>query len=90
MMYRRYSSISTSPTPYTVTPNLHPEYPPKFFTLVEKNCFHQKARDMMFEYQIQVFKNFGGLILKPWGIHPYYPFVHPIRFRFVKQPNELK
>ncbi|KAG8492316.1 hypothetical protein CXB51_009828 [Gossypium anomalum] len=90
MMYKPYSSTSSSPTPYTVTPNLHPEFPPEVFTLVEKNCFHQKAKDMMLEYQIQIFKNFGGLVLKPWGIHPDYPFIHPIRFEFVEQPNELK
>ncbi|KAG8500692.1 hypothetical protein CXB51_002828 [Gossypium anomalum] len=90
MMYKPYSSSSTSPTHYTVTPNLHPEYPPEVYTLVEKNCFHQKARDMMFECQIQVFKNFGGLILKPWGIHLDYPFIHPLRFTFVEQPDELK
>ncbi|KAK5776136.1 hypothetical protein PVK06_044095 [Gossypium arboreum] len=45
---------------------------------------------MMLEYQTQVFKNFGGLVLKPWGINPDYPFIHPIRFEFVEQPNELK
>ncbi|KAK5845431.1 hypothetical protein PVK06_001616 [Gossypium arboreum] len=90
MMYRPYLSTSASPTSYVVTPNLNPEFPPEVYTLVEKKIFHPKAKDMMFEYQIQVFKNFGGLILKPWGVHPEYPFIHPIKFEFLEQPDELK
>ncbi|KAG8493395.1 hypothetical protein CXB51_010802 [Gossypium anomalum] len=90
MMYRPYSSSSTSPTSYPVTPNLNPEFPPEVYRLTQNETFHQKAKDMMFEYQIQVFKNFGGLILKSWGVHPDYPFIHPINFQFLEQPEELK
>ncbi|KAG8481703.1 hypothetical protein CXB51_026580 [Gossypium anomalum] len=90
MMIRPYSSSSTSPASYPVTPNLNPEFPPEVYRLTQNETFHQKAKDMMFEYQIQVFKKFGGLILKPWGIHPDYPFIHPINFKFLEQPEELK
>ncbi|KAG8477722.1 hypothetical protein CXB51_027570 [Gossypium anomalum] len=53
MMFRPYSSSSTSPTSYPVTPNLNPEFPPEVYRLTQNETFHQKAKDMMFEYQIQ-------------------------------------
>ncbi|KAG8472716.1 hypothetical protein CXB51_034748 [Gossypium anomalum] len=53
MMYRPYSSSSTSPTSYPVTPNLNPEFPPEVYRLTQNETFHQQAKDMMFEYQIQ-------------------------------------
>ncbi|KAG8485185.1 hypothetical protein CXB51_021833 [Gossypium anomalum] len=41
-----------------------------------------------FPPEIQVFKNFGGLILRPWGVHSNYPFIKPIKFELVEQPDE--
>ncbi|KAG8492315.1 hypothetical protein CXB51_009806 [Gossypium anomalum] len=40
MMYRPYSSTSSSLTPYTVTPNLHPEFPPE---IIEQHCNQPKG-----------------------------------------------
>ncbi|KAH1089517.1 hypothetical protein J1N35_016774 [Gossypium stocksii] len=88
MMYKPSFSSSTFPTSYLVAPNLNPEFPPEVMTLVQQKTFHQKTKEIMFEYQIQIFKNFGGLILKPWGVHPDYPFIHSIKFEFVEQPDE--
>ncbi|KAK5793386.1 hypothetical protein PVK06_034529 [Gossypium arboreum] len=88
MIYRPSSSSSTFPTTYPIAPNLNPEFPPEVMTLIEQGTFHSKTKDMMFEYQIQVFKNFSGPILRPWGVHPDYPFIQPIKFEFIEQPDE--
>ncbi|KAH1038885.1 hypothetical protein J1N35_040628 [Gossypium stocksii] len=68
MMYRPSSSSLTLPTSYPITSNLNPKFPPEVMNFVHQKTFHQKAKEMMFEYQIQVFKNFGRLILKPWDV----------------------
>nr|KJB64036.1 hypothetical protein B456_010G030100 [Gossypium raimondii] len=46
--------------------------------------------NMMLSYQLDVFRNFGGLFLKPLGLHPDYPFINPIKFQFGEFPEELK
>nr|KJB44002.1 hypothetical protein B456_007G230600 [Gossypium raimondii] len=68
MMYRTValSSSKNSVQAFLIPPNLNPEFPSEVMRLFEEKTFHQKTRDMMFEYQLQVFKNFGGLVLKPF------------------------
>ncbi|MBA0791003.1 hypothetical protein Gohar_015611 [Gossypium harknessii] len=46
--------------------------------------------NMMLSYQLSVFQEFGGLFLKPLGLHPDYPFIHPLKFQFGEFPEELK
>ncbi|MBA0561044.1 hypothetical protein Golob_017903 [Gossypium lobatum] len=46
--------------------------------------------NMMLSYQLDIFKDFRGLFLKPLGLHPDYPFIHPIKFQFTEFPDELK
>ncbi|MBA0575607.1 hypothetical protein Golob_027935 [Gossypium lobatum] len=46
--------------------------------------------NMMLSYQLDIFRDFHGLSLKPLGLHPNYPFIHPIKFQFIKFPDELK
>lgn len=50
---------------------------------------------MILSYQLDIFRNFGGLYLKLLGlktifIHPEYPFIHPIKFQFTEFSDELK
>ncbi|MBA0814677.1 hypothetical protein Gohar_020489 [Gossypium harknessii] len=35
-------------------------------------------------------REFGGLFLKPLGLHLDYPFIHPLKFQFGEFPEELK
>ncbi|KAH1114459.1 hypothetical protein J1N35_007837 [Gossypium stocksii] len=92
MMYRPTSSSSRlSEQSFSIPPNQNPEFPPKVIRLVIEKTFQQKAREMMIEYQLQTFKNFGSFNLKPFGVHPDYPFIHPIRWIcFIEVPEELK
>ncbi|MBA0858876.1 hypothetical protein Goshw_001369 [Gossypium schwendimanii] len=93
MMYRpvALSLSKNSVQAFLIPPNLNPEFPSEVMRLFEEKNFHQKPRDMMFEYQLQVFRNFGGLVLKPFGVHPDYSFIHPIRWTyFTEVPEELK
>ena len=80
----------TLPSAFDIPPNLNQEYPPEVFTLCLENKFHQKTKGMIFQYQLNLFRDFGGLILKPYGLHPEYPFIHPLHFEFTEFPNELK
>ena len=45
---------------------------------------------MVFEYHIEIFRKFGGLILKPFGLHPQYPFIHPFQYGLIEFHDELK
>ncbi|KAK9032918.1 hypothetical protein V6N11_017960 [Hibiscus sabdariffa] len=67
MMYRASSSKETVPekkqkknpeTAFNIPPNLNPEFPPEVYRLVLENKFHSKARDMIFEYQLDIFRNY--------------------------------
>ncbi|KAH1030761.1 hypothetical protein J1N35_042935 [Gossypium stocksii] len=68
MIYRPVASSSSknSVQAFLIPPNLNPEFPLEVMRLVGEKTFHQKTRDMMFEYQLQVFRNFGGLVFKPF------------------------
>ncbi|KAE8667738.1 hypothetical protein F3Y22_tig00112383pilonHSYRG00545 [Hibiscus syriacus] len=77
-------------TTFSIPPNLNPEFPPEVYRLVIEGTFHSNARDMIFEYQLELFRFYGGLFLKPHGLHPDYPFIHPIPFEFTEVPDELK
>ncbi|KAK8500045.1 hypothetical protein V6N12_037905 [Hibiscus sabdariffa] len=99
MMYKASSSqpprIAQKPkenpkTAFNIPPNLNPEFPSEVYRLVLENKFHSKARDMIFEYQLEIFRNYGGLMLNPFGLHPDYPFIHPIHFEIVDVPDEVK
>ncbi|KAK9029789.1 hypothetical protein V6N11_026891 [Hibiscus sabdariffa] len=99
MMYRASSSKETVPgkkqkkdpeTAFNIPPNLNPEFPPEVYRLVLENKFHSKTRDMIFEYQLDIFRNYGGLMLSPFGLHPDYPFIHPIHFEITEVPDEVK
>ncbi|KAE8719974.1 hypothetical protein F3Y22_tig00109923pilonHSYRG00045 [Hibiscus syriacus] len=99
MMYRASSSSSSKPPKkpktqpekaFSIPPNLNPEFPPEVYRLVIEGTFHSKARDMIFEYQLELFRFYRGLFLKPHGLHPDYPFIHPIPFEFTEVPDELK
>ncbi|KAK8972527.1 hypothetical protein V6N11_081642 [Hibiscus sabdariffa] len=99
MMYRASSSKEMVPekkqkknpeTAFNIPPNLNPEFPPEVYRLVLENKFHSKARDMIFEYQLDIFRNYGGLMLNPFGLHPDYPFIHPIHFEILEVPDEVK
>ncbi|MBA0754837.1 hypothetical protein Gogos_021598 [Gossypium gossypioides] len=46
--------------------------------------------NMMLSYQLSIFRDFGGLFLKPLGLHPEYPFIHPLKVQFGEFPEELK
>ncbi|MBA0704406.1 hypothetical protein Golax_016664 [Gossypium laxum] len=46
--------------------------------------------NMMLSYQLSIFRDFGGLFLKPLGLHPEYPFIHPLKFQFSESLDELK
>ncbi|KAA3470096.1 polyprotein [Gossypium australe] len=50
MMNRPYSSSSTLPISYPITPYLNPEFPPEVMNLVHRKTFHQKTKEIMFEY----------------------------------------
>ncbi|MBA0804258.1 hypothetical protein Gohar_003854 [Gossypium harknessii] len=80
------------PSPFSIpcNPNTHPEHPPEVLALILEKRFHKEAMNMMLSYQLDVFRNFGGLFLKPLGLHPKYPFINPIKFQFGKFPEELK
>ncbi|KAK9011416.1 hypothetical protein V6N11_044267 [Hibiscus sabdariffa] len=86
MMYRPSSSKPPKKpkmnpeTAFNIPPNLSPEFPPEVYKLVLENQFHSKAREMIFAYQLDIFRYYGGLMLKPFGLHPDYPFIHPIYF----------
>ncbi|KAK8516554.1 hypothetical protein V6N12_038794 [Hibiscus sabdariffa] len=96
MMFRPSSSKpskknkSIQKSAFDIPPNLNPDFPPEVYRLVLENQFHPKARVMIFEYQLNLFQEFGGLMLKPFGLHPDYPFIHPIFFEFTEIPDELK
>ncbi|KAK8999121.1 hypothetical protein V6N11_070298 [Hibiscus sabdariffa] len=99
MMYRASSSKETVPekkqkknpeTAFNIPPNLNPEFPPEVYKLVLENKFHSKTRDMIFEYQLDIFRNYGGLMLNSFGLHPDYPFIHPIHFEILEVPDEVK
>ncbi|KAK8494604.1 hypothetical protein V6N11_064766 [Hibiscus sabdariffa] len=99
MMYRPSSSKPSRPpntpkenpeTTFNIPPNLNPEFPPEVYRLVLENQFHSKAREMIFEYQLDIFRNYGGLMLKPFGLHLDYPFIHPIHFDITEVPDEVK
>ncbi|KAL4388578.1 hypothetical protein GQ457_09G008110 [Hibiscus cannabinus] len=77
-------------TTFDIPPNLNPEFPPEVYRLVMENKFHAKARDMIFEYQLDIFRDYGGLMLNPLGLHPDYPFIHPIHFEVEEVPDEVK
>ncbi|KAL4318901.1 hypothetical protein GQ457_18G021790 [Hibiscus cannabinus] len=77
-------------TAFDIPPNLNPEFPPEVYRLVMENRFHAKARDMIFEYQLDIFRDYGGLMLNPLGLHPDYPFIHPIHFEVEEVPDEVK
>ncbi|KAK9020366.1 hypothetical protein V6N11_010390 [Hibiscus sabdariffa] len=99
MMYKASSSQSKVPakklkknpeSAFNIPPNLNPEFPPEVYRLILENKFHSKAKDMIFEYQLEVFRNYGDLMLNPLGLHPDYPFIHPIHFKIINVPDELK
>ncbi|KAK8518958.1 hypothetical protein V6N12_012193 [Hibiscus sabdariffa] len=96
MMFRPSSSKpskknkSTQEIAFNIPPNLNPDFPPEVYRLVLENQFHPRARAMIFEYQLNLFQEFGGLMLKHFGLHPDYPFIHPIFFEFTEIPDELK
>ncbi|KAL4336066.1 hypothetical protein GQ457_07G043400 [Hibiscus cannabinus] len=99
MMYRASSSQNPIPkkkqkgnseSAFNIPPNLNPEFPPEVYRLVLENKFHSKAKDMIFEYQLDIFRDYGGLMLNPFGLHPDYPFIHPIHFEIQEVPDELK
>ncbi|MBA0754682.1 hypothetical protein Gogos_020830 [Gossypium gossypioides] len=80
------------PSPFSIpcNPNSHPDHPPEVLSLILEKRFHKEAMNMMLSYQLDVFKNFGRLFLKPLGLHPDYPFINPIKFQFGEFPEELK
>ncbi|KAL4312915.1 hypothetical protein GQ457_01G014820 [Hibiscus cannabinus] len=99
MMYRASSSQDPVPgkkqrknseSSFNIPPNLNPEFPPEVYRLVLENKFHSKAKDMIFEYQLDIFRDYGGLMLNPFGLHPDYPFIHLIHFEIQEVPDELK
>ncbi|KAH1067454.1 hypothetical protein J1N35_032441 [Gossypium stocksii] len=51
---RPSSSSSPFPTSHPIVPNLNPEFSPEVMNLAQQKTFHQKTKDMMFEYQIQL------------------------------------
>ncbi|KAK8487576.1 hypothetical protein V6N11_066561 [Hibiscus sabdariffa] len=75
---------------FNIPPNLNPEFPPEVYRLVLENKFHAKTNDMVFEYQLDIFRDYGGLMLNPFGLHPDYPFIHPIHFEITEVPDEVK
>ncbi|KAL4332463.1 hypothetical protein GQ457_07G012840 [Hibiscus cannabinus] len=77
-------------TAFNFPPNLNPEFPLEVYRLVLENKFHSKAKDMIFEYQLDIFRDYGGLMLNPFGLHPDYPFIHPIHFEITEVPDEVK
>ncbi|KAL4378433.1 hypothetical protein GQ457_02G038020 [Hibiscus cannabinus] len=94
MMYKASSSAKANKknpeSAFNIPPNLNPEFPPEVYKLVLENKFHSKAKDMVFEYQLDIFRNYGGLMLHPFGLHPDYPFIHPIHFEIREVPEEVK
>ncbi|KAK8315401.1 hypothetical protein V6Z12_D01G239000 [Gossypium hirsutum] len=80
------------PSPFSIPcqPNSHPDHPPKVLSLILEKRFHREAMNMMLSYQLSIFRDFGGLFLKPLGLHPEYPFIHPLKFQFGEFPEELK
>ncbi|KAK8535312.1 hypothetical protein V6N12_056834 [Hibiscus sabdariffa] len=99
MMYRASSSKEIIPkkkekkeleAAFNIPPNLNPEFPPEVYRLVLENKFHAKTNDMVFEYQLDIFRDYGGLMLNPFGLHPDYPFIHPIHFEITEVSDEVK
>ncbi|MFQ6633445.1 hypothetical protein Gotur_011876 [Gossypium turneri] len=76
-------SKKTQPSPSSFSipylPNSHPEHPLEVLSLIMEKRFHKKARNMMFSYQLSIFRDFGILFLKLLGLHPEYPFIHPLK-----------
>ncbi|MBA0702283.1 hypothetical protein Goari_027399 [Gossypium aridum] len=80
------------PSPFSIpcNANTHPDHPLEVLSLILEKKFHKEAMNMTLSYQLDVFRNFGGLFLKPLGLHPNYPFINPIKFQFGEFPEELK
>ncbi|MBA0862518.1 hypothetical protein Goshw_009605 [Gossypium schwendimanii] len=80
------------PSPFSIPcqSNSHPDHPPEVLSLILEKRFHKKAMNMMLSYQLSIFQDFGRLFLKPLGLHPEYPFIHPLKFQFEEFPEELK
>ncbi|MBA0844701.1 hypothetical protein Goarm_022877, partial [Gossypium armourianum] len=89
---KRKGKDKTQHPPFSLPyqPNSHPDHPPEVLSLILEKRFHREAMNMMLSYQVNVFRDFGGLFLKPLGLHPKYPFIHPIKYQFREFPEELK
>nr|KJB44085.1 hypothetical protein B456_007G235600 [Gossypium raimondii] len=59
-------------------------------SLILEKKFHREAMNMMLSYQLDIFRDFCGLFLKPLGLYSDYPFIHPIKFQFIEFLDELK
>lgn len=90
---KKKATLSNPPLPFStqyVPPNSHPKHPPEVLSLILEKKIHKEALNMMFSHQLDVFKNFERLYLKPLGLHPEYSFIHPIKLQFTEFPDELK
>ena len=52
--------------------------------------FYSTMKTRMWEYQLRVFREYGGLNLRPFGYYLQYPFTHPFTFHPEGFPEELK
>ncbi|KAK4707059.1 hypothetical protein R3W88_033357 [Solanum pinnatisectum] len=52
------------------------EYPPEIFTQFGDPFDPSIMIERRTHYELQIFKKYGGSILKPFGIHPKYPYFH--------------
>ncbi|MBA0779431.1 hypothetical protein Gotri_003682 [Gossypium trilobum] len=82
-------NTQNQPSPFSIPcqPNSHPL---EVLSLILEKRFHKEAMNMMLSYQLSVFRDFGGLFLKPLGLHPDYPFINPLKFQFGEFPEEFK
>lgn len=47
----------------------------KFQTTITNGRFYSRCREMRWEYQLTIFRQYSGLNLRPFGMHHEYPFI---------------
>lgn len=89
-------SVSRSPTSGFKTMEMKPKWPSRAYTLeihsdIQANTLHNNLLNYRWIYHFTIFRRYGGLSLRPGGLHPQYPFIHSLSFSSDEEfPMELK
>ncbi|KAH0725175.1 hypothetical protein KY284_001040 [Solanum tuberosum] len=65
------------------------EYPPEVFTQFGDPFYLSVMIERRTYYELQIFKKYGGSILKPFGVHLEYPYCHVFILLADDFPQEL-